>query len=88
MRYKNKTVLTIKWNSYILDIMRERLETFSGGNEAIEFGPKNTHPVFLSCINEIEQIRKTYPADKIEDLANAIEQVDPSTKEVDFDLSS
>ena len=66
--------------------MTERLETFSGGNEAIEFGPKNTHPVFLSCINEIEQIRKTYPADKIEDLANAIEQVDPSTKEVDFDL--
>ena len=66
--------------------MTERLETFSGGSEAIEFGPKNTHPVFLSCINEIEQIRKTYPADKIEDLANSIEQVNPSTKEVDFDL--
>ena len=38
----------------------------------VEFGPRNTVLVNLSEVNEIEQIRKSYPTDKIEDLAKSI----------------
>ena len=38
----------------------------------VEFGPKNTAPVPLSAINEIEQIRKTYDKQAITELATSI----------------
>ena len=38
----------------------------------IEFGPKNTAPVPLPTINEIEQIRKTYDPGAITELATSI----------------
>ena len=38
----------------------------------IEFGPKNTAPVPLPAINEIEQIRKTYDEQAITELATSI----------------
>jgi hypothetical protein len=38
----------------------------------VEFGPKNTAPVPLSAINEIEQIRKTYDEQAITELATSI----------------
>ncbi|QJU08467.1 hypothetical protein FBF28_02735 [Candidatus Saccharibacteria bacterium oral taxon 488] len=38
----------------------------------VEFGPKNTAPVPLSAINEIEQIRKTYDPGAITELATSI----------------
>lgn len=38
----------------------------------IEFGPKNTAPVPLLAINEIEQIRKTYDEQAITELATSI----------------
>lgn len=71
---------------YILDGMNESRGNFEGGGPSVEFGPKNTRPVSLELINEIEQIRKSYPADKIDDLASSIEQVDIDTGEVSFDL--
>ena len=38
----------------------------------VEFGPKNTAPVPLPAINEIEQIRKTYDEQAITELATSI----------------
>lgn len=38
----------------------------------VEFGPKNTAPVPLPVINEIEQIRKTYDKQAITELATSI----------------
>lgn len=38
----------------------------------VEFGPKNTAPVPLPAINEIEQIRKTYDKQAITELATSI----------------
>lgn len=38
----------------------------------VEFGPKNTAPVPLPAINEIEQIRKTYDPGAITELATSI----------------
>lgn len=45
--------------------------------EAIEFGPKNVSNIPYSSLNEIEQIRKTYPAEKIKELADAIRITPP-----------
>ena len=53
-------------------------------DSTIEFGPKNVEPVLFANLNEIEQIRKEYPADKINDLALSIDL--SSEDEPVFDL--
>lgn len=57
-----------------------------GESKSHEFGPKNVKPVNLTSINEIEQIRKTYEPDKIEDLATSItlSHEDGATPEFDM----
>lgn len=51
---------------------------------SLEFGPKNVETISLSCINEIEQIRKTYIPDQIAELADAIKKEEGSR--VAFDM--
>lgn len=52
--------------------------------QTIEFGPKSTVPIDFVLLNEIEQIRKTYPQDRIEDLARSIDLSQDGT--LSFDL--
>ena len=51
----------------------------------IEFGPQCVKPVRLQYLNEIEQVRKEYPEDKIEDLACSVDfSVDADTPRFDL----
>ena len=62
--------------------MREG-ETETDGD--IEFGPQYVKPVRLQYLNEIEQVRKEYPEDKIEDLACSVDfSVDADTPRFDL----
>lgn len=68
---------------YAIIIYMDKLE---GVSTVIEFGPKNTEPVPLSCINELEQIRKTYDPQAIEDLARSMKHENSETGEISFDM--
>lgn len=62
------------------------MNKLEGTSIAIEFGPKNTEPVSLSHINELEQIRKTYDQEAIEDLARSMTHENSETGEISFDM--
>ncbi len=62
------------------------MESASEKPSSVEFGPKYVNYVSFSDINEIEQIRKSYPTEQIEELADAIDMTTADNTDPEFNL--